>query len=84
MVNKFYIVPQSVCDAFNKYTEGQDSVDFIKLNNGMYAVTERIAEVFPEKFSEVATALRENNITIELRTISSDELDTSNMGPAIF
>lgn len=73
-LEKFYIVPLIIYNMNNDYNENNLYVNFIKLKDGRYAISERIKIDFNEKFFEIESFIKNNNISYEFRELDYNEI----------
>ena len=67
---KYYILPEVVRDLYQNYHDSNMYANFVRLNNGLYAISERVKNDFPSEFSSVETYIRENDIIFEFRELA--------------
>lgn len=73
-LEKFYIVPLIIYNMNNDYNENNLYVNFIKLKDERYAISERIKTDFNGKFFEIESFINDNNIPYEFRKLDYNEI----------
>jgi hypothetical protein len=73
-IDEYYIVPAEIADMYKDYNDGNMYANFVRLNDGRYAINERCEVQFPEEFEKVKLYMEENHIPSEKRKIDYSEI----------